>query len=352
MEVCQAIGRGLQKRYPQLALQYHPMADGGDGSLEVLKGHLDLGEQKVQTIDPLGRPLQASYFASTDTAFIELASASGLVLLDPTECNPLLTSTQGSGQMIAHALDRGCQQVYLFLGGSATNDAGMGISAALGCQFRDAANQLLPPNGQSLTRIQQIECQARFDFSKLRLRLLCDVNNPLHGPNGAAYVYAKQKGATLKQIRELDRGLAHYGKVLLEHSGVAVSQLPGSGAAGGIGASLVALFGAKLQKGFESLAELTGLEEAIQASDCVISGEGKLDMQTLQGKVIAGIAMLCRKHRKPLVLFVGKNELNTMAIQALGARGVFAVANRAQNLQDAMFNGATYLEQLAIELSL
>ena len=180
------------------------------------------------------------------------------------------------------------------------------------------------------------------------MTLLCDVTNPLFGPDGAAQVYARQKGATDEQIGFLDQGLRHFNHILSTQWGVDVNQLPGSGAAGGIGASLCALFGAKLQSGFTTISKLTGLEKQIQAADWVISGEGKLDSQSLQGKVIDGVAQLCSKYSKPLTLFVGKNDLSEQDIGKLGVRQVLSIAERAKDMGDAMRNGANYLEEMAL----
>lgn len=347
-QVCHAIDAGLKKNQPKAKTIFRPMADGGDGSLETLTAYLDLVPKTITTVDPLGREIQATYFTSADAAFIELASASGLVLLKNEERNPLLTSTLGSGKMMADAIANGFQKIYLFLGGSATNDAGMGIAAALGFQFLGENGELLEPTGRNLPKVKSIQPNHFLDFKKTSITLLCDVTNPLFGPNGAAYVYARQKGATEEQVAYLDNGLRNFGHLIFQETGVEVADLPGSGAAGGIAASLVGLFGAKLENGFTAIAELTGLEAQIQMSDYVISGEGKLDGQSLQGKVVDGVAALCRKHGKLLFLFVGKNELSAQAVQQLGPKAVFSISEKASDMEDAMRNGAAYLEGMAM----
>lgn len=346
-QVCEAINRGLQRTDPSLEVVFHPMADGGDGSVEVLKQQLSLTRQVVETVDPLGRPIAATYYTSAEAAYIEIASASGLVLLTKDERNPLLASTLGTGKMMMDALTKGYQHIYLFLGGSATNDAGMGIATALGFQFLDQNEQLLPPNGESLAHVGSIKNTGLVDFTKTRITLLCDVNNPLFGPTGAAYVYARQKGATEAQLATLDQGLRNYSEALEQQTGVDVSCLPGSGAAGGIGASLVALCGAGLVKGFATIARLTGLEDQIQAADWVISGEGRLDDQSLQGKVVSGVAALCQQYQKPLTLFVGKNDLSAQDLARLQLRQVYSITEQAKDSEDAMQNGAAYLEEMA-----
>lgn len=347
LQVCRAIETGLKKGRKQVETVLHPMADGGDGSLDILSEHLDLKARHITVNDPLGRPVQAQYFTAGDVAFIELATASGLVLLKNEERNPLLTSTFGTGQMMVDALSNGCRKIYLFLGGSATNDAGMGIAAALGCCFFDENNRLLEPIGGNLPLVKSIAPSQFFDFKKVEITLLCDVTNPLFGKNGAARVYARQKGADEEQVARLDAGARHLSHILHRKTGVDAGNLPGSGAAGGIAACLATLFGAKIENGFDAISKLTGLEKNIEEADWVISGEGRLDDQSLQGKVVGGVAALCRKHNTPLTAFVGKNDLTGQELQDLGASAVWSISDVAQDMEDAMRNGAEYLELMA-----
>ena len=351
LEVCQAIEKGIKKKGKDLEVIIHPMADGGDGSLLVLKDYLSLSPQEILTVDPIGREISARYFTSSEAAFIEVASASGLVLLSQEERDPMKTSTFGTGIMIADAIAKGFRQVYLFLGGSATNDAGMGIASALGCQFLDEQKEIVKPIGGNLQQVKYIEARPHFDFKNINLTLLCDVINPLFGRNGAAHIYAAQKGASPEQIEYLDEGLKNVSQVLQRQTGIDVSHLPGSGAAGGIGGGLVALFAARIEKGFDVIADLTDLENRIKEADYVISGEGKLDEQSLQGKVIDGMARLCAMHGKALALMVGKNDLSQENVMALDTSPVLSIFERAINLTDAMSNGAKYLEEMAAALT-
>lgn len=346
-EVCEAISKGLKENGQNLEIIFHPMADGGDGSLDILSEHLPLSERKIKTCDPLGQELEANYLASDKVAFIEVASASGLVLLPKKERNPMLTSTYGTGLMMKDALEKGCRELYIFLGGSATNDGGTGMAHALGIDFFDESGKALFPKGENLSKIHRIESKASFDFSQIKMTLLCDVKNPLFGPNGAAHVYAKQKGATALQIEELDQGLRHFSEILFDKTGHNIADLPGAGAAGGIGASMVGFFGAELRPGFETISELTGLEEKIKWADYVISGEGRLDHQSLEGKVIDGVAQMCRNYEKPFSLFVGKNELPENELKHIGAEHVLSIFEKAKNVEDAMQNGGRYLRGIA-----
>lgn len=350
LEVCRAIESGLLKQGRKIEVTAHPMADGGDGSLAILSEYLGLESQKVQTIDPLGREIQAQYYTSSAAAFIEVASASGLVLLHKTERDPLKASTLGTGKMIEDALSKGYTQIYLFLGGSATNDAGIGIASALGYQFLDEHKKKLAPIGENLSNIKHIKPSTRFDFKNIKLTLLCDVTNPLFGSNGAAYVYAPQKGASAEAVAYLDKGLRDFSQLIDHQLGKDVSHLPGSGAAGGIGAGLIGLLDAQIEPGFEVISQLTGLEQKIQWADWVISGEGKLDTQSLQGKVIDGVAKLCKKHKKSLTLLVGKNDLTKQDLAHLNINEVLSIYERAKDLDDAMRNGVHYLEDMAQQI--
>ncbi|MDG1435922.1 MAG: glycerate kinase [Saprospiraceae bacterium] len=346
-EVCIAIGNGLIKNDSSLDIIYHPMADGGDGSLIILSNHLSLKKNKITTVDPIGRIISTHYFTSTDAAFIEIASASGLVLLSKNEKNPLITSTAGTGKMIANALSKGFKNIYLFLGGSATNDAGMGIASELGFQFLDKNKNEISSSGKNLSNVNSIHSSPIFDLEKIKFTLLCDVQNPMFGKFGAAHIYAPQKGATKKQVQLLDEGLKMFSEVLKQHTGIDSSQIPGAGAAGGIGGGLVALLNAELKNGFETISELTNLEKHIELADWVISGEGKLDEQSIQGKVVSGISNLCKKYHKPLSLFVGKNELSKKQIETLKVEHIFSISENVKNIDDAILNGALYLENLA-----
>ena len=349
LEVCQAIGDGLLQADPSITSIYHPMADGGDGSLAAIANHLELNAHDVHTTDPLGRAITGRYYTSSDTAFIEVASASGLVLLSEEERNPLKATTFGTGKMILDAINKGIHHIYLFLGGSATNDAGMGIASALGCQFLDEDKKELKPNGENLQKVMSLIPGHLSGRKEIKMTLLCDVTNKLYGPTGAAHVYARQKGASDVEIEHLDRGLRHFNTILQSQFELDVDKIPGSGAAGGIAASLITLFDAKIEKGFDAISALTGLEAQIQASDIVISGEGKLDIQSLQGKVVNGIAELCKKHKKPLMLFVGKNSLPQQEIKNLGAMFVYSITEESRDIEDAISNAAPYLNKMAIQ---
>lgn len=350
--VCTAITNGLQKNYPSADIQSTPLADGGDGTLEALDQYLSLKPRTIETVDPLGRQLEATYLEDDTTAFIEIASASGLVLLSDTERNPMLTSTYGTGLQLKDALIRGKKQIFLLLGGSATNDLGLGIAAALGFRFYNATDQQITPNGGQLTAIQRIDIPDDGLWKNAAITLLCDVDNPLYGPNGAAHVYAAQKGATATMINQLEDGAKQLAKLFNDLTHQSVDTLKGGGAAGGIGAGLSALIGGKLTSGFELIKQLSKLEEKIRWADIVISGEGQIDVQSLQGKVVGGVLDLCQKYNKRCLLFAGKNQLKRWPDSHEQSIETHEIMSIAPSTAAAMNEAAGYLEQLATTISL
>ncbi|MEL6942247.1 MAG: glycerate kinase [Bacteroidota bacterium] len=303
LEVGKAIENGIKKHDTSINCIIHPLADGGDGSVDILSNFLDVRRINVQVNDPLRRKIQTYYYLSEKTAFIELAAASGLVLLGKKERNPLKTSTYGSGQMILDAIQKGATKIFLFLGGSATNDAGIGIAQALGFRFLNQYDKELAPIGENLIHIQKIDTsQLKFPIEELEFNCLCDVQNPFCGEHGASFVYAAQKGADEKAILQLDEGLAHFAKIIQQQFAIEIQNVAGSGAAGGIAGGLLGLLNAKIKSGIDTILELSQFEEKLKTADILISGEGKLDHQTLEGKVVSGVATLARRYQKPLFL--------------------------------------------------
>ncbi len=348
-KVCKAIGVGLMNGGGAFEILHHPMADGGDGSIEILKDNFDLEEIVTESLDPLARKISASYYISKKTAFIELASASGLVLLKDDERNPCWTSTEGTGVLIKHALRNGCKKIYLFIGGSATNDAGMGIAHVLGFHFVDKNGAALKPIGDNLLRIERVLAPKYSSNDEAQLIALCDVNNPMFGPNGAAYTYAKQKGATSQEIEKLDQGLQHYAAVLKAQYGVNLSKTKGVGAAGAVCASLLALLNAEMQSGFQMLSELTQLEQRIKEADVIVTGEGKIDSTSFQGKVVGNVFSLCKKYSKPCVAVGGIIEETDQLIEnCIYQKSIFS---KAQSLKRSMAEPEKYLQEIGLDIS-
>ncbi len=343
-EICEIISSTLNGGVDTSS---HPLADGGDGSIEILSKFLALNKIKVETVDPIGRPITSDYYKKNNTAYIEMAKASGLVLLDPSERNPMYTSTNGSGLMIRHAILNGADKILFFIGGSATNDGGIGLANAFGIEFLNNEKEKLKPIGENLISIDSINNQSELDLEKISIEVLCDVNNKLYGENGAAYVYGKQKGASEKEIEMLDSGLRHYCNIIKNNVGIDLSQMDGCGAAGGVSASILAFFNAKLVNGFDAISKVTGLEDKIKSADLIISGEGCIDSQSLDGKVISGVSKLCRQYNKPLILFSGINKIKEDQMAEIYTDKIYSIVDIAKNKDDAIANASNYLKELA-----
>jgi len=347
-EVCLTLRKGILSTGHECNIISHPMADGGDGSVEIIKARLDLKEVFVETVDPLGGEMKTNYFVSEDAAFIELANASGLILLKDYERNPLYTSTRGTGLMIRDALRKEYKKIYLFIGGSATNDGGIGIAQALGFDFLSENGDQLEPVGNSLDKITTIKNNQHFDFKNMHIVVFCDVTNPMHGLDGAAHIYARQKGAKDKDIQKLDDGLKNYDRVLTKLFNKDIGTMPGMGAAGAVGASLVGVLGAELQNGFQMLAELSDLESNIQNADLVITGEGKIDQTSFSGKVVGNVLSLCKKYDKPCGIVGGMIEdLKENKSHILFSKSIIS---RAENFNDAMTSPEKYLFEIGKEI--
>ncbi|MGE0587936.1 MAG: glycerate kinase [Cyclobacteriaceae bacterium] len=319
-EVCDAISNGLNSKFPQAEIINLPLADGGEGTAEILtflsKGRI----VPVRVNDPLMRAVESWFGISPDgtIAFIEMATASGLQLLAPQERDCTVTTSYGTGELIIHAMEFGAKEIILGIGGSATNDAGVGMARALGIKALDENGNILDGRGRELINISKFDFSGEHPgISETRFTVLTDVSNPLYGQDGAAYVYAGQKGADEDQIKILDDGLRNFSQVA-SLTGFN-SDFPGAGAAGGLGAGSRFFLDAQIQNGISFISGFTQLEQKIKDADVVITGEGKVDQQTLSGKVVKGVADLCLSYNKKLIVFAGKSEL---AIDELSKIGV------------------------------
>ena len=341
-QVCGAIIKGIKINKSKHEIISCPMADGGEGSIDIINNYLSLRPVELIVNDPLFRPIKSNYYFSDQTAYIEMSSASGLSLLEKEEQNCMNTTSFGTGELIKDAINNGLTTINLYIGGSATNDGGIGIASALGFKFYDRFKKQLSPIGKNLKSIDYIDnSQVNFNFKEIVINVICDVDNPLHGINGAAFVYARQKGANSLEIKKLDQGLINLQSILIQYDFPNVSSLPGSGAAGGVGGGLVSLLGAKLISGIQNLIEITQLESKIKDCDIIITGEGKIDLQTEKGKVISGISSLARKHKKPIIAVCGDEEENVSI--KLGLKKVYTILEIADSITDAIVNGEKYL---------
>lgn len=350
-EVCEALKRGISRSFPNIRITSCPLADGGDGSLDVLGSYRELETVSLDVSDPLGRKIQASYRRAGSAAFVEVAAASGIVLLTPEERNAMQTSSLGTGQLIRDAIKKGATELFLFLGGSATNDGGIGIAHALGFRFLDEMGNELDPIGENLQHIRSISDQnSILSGKKINVKVVCDVDNPLTGPEGAAAVYGPQKGASAEDVQELDMGLKNLAARLLEKGYPEIASLPGAGAAGGIGGGAVAFLGGQLQSGTTTFLEMSQLEDHIRMADLILTGEGFLDAQTEQGKLISGVCELAFKHQKHIIGICGGAEAGTAT--ALGMSEIHTIISRTASLEKAMKDAAGVLEIIGAELDL
>ncbi len=350
-EAAAAIAAGLRRALPQAELDLLPLADGGPGTLDALLAARG-GEQRTAWVcGPLpGVTVAARYgvFAG-GTAMIETAEANGLALLARLglKQEPERATTRGVGELIRAALDAGCRRLLLGIGGSATNDGGAGMAQALGFRLLDAAGEELPPGAAPLARLGRIERDADPRLSECTVEVAVDVQNPLCGPRGATAVYGPQKGVRPEQVAELDAALRRLGEVIARDLGREVLELPGGGAAGGLGAGLAGFLGARLRPGFAIVADAVDLERHVQAADLVVSGEGRLDGQTPFGKTVAGLAAVAQRHGKPLVALVGGIAPEFDPASVPGLTAAFALTARPLSLDEAQAGAAALLVALA-----
>lgn len=357
-EVCAALAAGLRQVLPDAEVVTCPLADGGEGTGPVLARLTGATPRQHTVLDPLARPRSAYWWLTPDagTAIVEMAQASGLFLLSPHERHAPSATSYGTGQLIAAALQAGARQILVCVGGSATVDGGAGCLQALGWQLLDARERLItaPATGATLSRIARLSPPATTPAAEVQV--LCDVDNPLLGPRGAAAVFAPQKGATSQEVKELEAGLRHWAELLYRTTGRQVADLPGAGAAGGLPAALAAALQAQLRRGFEAVAEYAALDAKLRECDLCLTGEGRLDEQTLGGKVVAGVAQHAARLGVPVVAFVGAVAANKSKLSMqLGLTQIVvitppdtpltqALADTAQNLQRA---AAKYFEARA-----
>jgi len=313
VEVARAIARGIKEAIPRAEIDFCPMADGGEGTVEAMVSATAGEFRFAQVTGPLGEKTKARFGLLGDgkTAVIEMAEAAGLALIEPDRRNPLETTTFGVGQIMVAAMDAGAEKMVIGIGGSATVDGGVGCAQALGVIFIDDKGKALPCGlaGGDLSKIARIDLSDRDPrLVGSEIKVACDVTNPLTGPDGAAAVFGPQKGATPEMVELLDSGLAHLAGIIKRDLGMDVADVPGAGAAGGLGAGLVAFAGAKLDRGIDIVAEAVGLSERLNGADLVITGEGKFDSQTAAGKTAIGVADVARAGGIPCICIPGQAE--------------------------------------------
>ena len=339
LDVAQNVEKAIREVYPLCDVLKVNVADGGEGTMDALQQTLGGVRVSLVVKDPLGREIEATYVILNDgiTAVVEMSAASGLPLLKSDERNPLKTSTYGTGQLICDALDRGCRKILVGIGGSATNDAGMGMLQALGFRFLDAQGNQLQPVGANLQLVSSIDSTGRHpDLDKTEFVVACDVKAPLYGRNGAAYVFAPQKGADQKMVEMLDAGLRHFSEVSSAMAGYDCSQMQGTGAAGGLGYAFRQYLDARLERGIEMVLDAIGFDDIISGADLVITGEGRVDSQTLTGKTPFGVAQHAHRQRIPVVVIGGSVEIDALQVLEAGFNDVIQVTPLDMQLSVAM----------------
>jgi glycerate kinase len=337
----------------EASLEIIPMADGGEGTVEALVTATSGKIVPVASVDALNRPIKSFYgvLGNGKTAVIEMAAASGLELLSQEERNPLITSTYGTGLLLKAAMEAGFSEIIIGIGGSATNDGGAGMAQALGFKLLDQNGHSIGFGGGTLADLFEIDrSEIHPLLSSAKITIACDVQNPLIGPSGATNVYAPQKGAGAEMLTVLESGMTHYSNVLKAEFGSDYSEVPGAGAAGGLGAGLMAFCNAKMRSGFELIAELTDLERHISQADLVITGEGKIDAQTAYGKTISGIAKLCRKHRVTLIALAGVVSGDLSELYQQGLTSALAIASGPITADESKRNATVLLEKTSEQL--
>ncbi len=348
-----AISEGIRKVAPEAEIISIPVADGGEGTVEALVTATSGKIVSTPSVDALNRPIQSFYgiLGNGKTAVIEMAAASGIELLSPGDRNPLVTSTFGTGLLLKSAMEAGFEEIILGIGGSATNDGGAGMAQALGFDLLDENNNPISWGGGSLSQLYRISrANAHPLLQKTKITVACDVQNPLLGIAGATRIYGPQKGASAEIIETLEQNLSNFAKVILKEFGTDFSDIPGAGAAGGLGFGLMAFCNARIRPGFELIQELTNLEKQISQADLVFTGEGRIDSQTAFGKTISGVAQLGKKYGIPVVALAGILSGNLEPLYNNGLTSAFAIANRPMSIEESKAKAAELLARTSEQI--
>lgn len=351
--VASAIARGWQSIYPEADIQLCPMADGGEGTVEAVLAATGGECRELQVCGPLGDPVLAHWGWLPDAqAVIEMAAASGLHWVAPTQRDARITTTRGTGELILAALDAGARRIILGIGGSATNDAGAGLLEALGVRLLDGAGQPVAPGGAALLDVQRIDLTGLDSrLAQVEVLVAADVDNPLCGPRGASHVFGPQKGASPEQVQQLDKALGHFADVMAAALGEDHRDIPGVGAAGGLGFAAKAVLGASFRPGIELVAELSGLADAVQGADLVITGEGRLDGQSLHGKTPVGVARVARAAGVPVIALAGSLGEGYQSLYEAGIDAAFSLTPGPISLQQAMTDAGQQLQSRAADIA-
>ncbi|CUN81097.1 MAG: glycerate kinase [Sarcina ventriculi] len=347
-EVCVAMERGIKKVNSNIRCIHVPMADGGEGTMQSLVDATGGEVYSLEVVGPLGNKVKAEYgiLGNGEIGVLEMASASGIHLVSLEERNPLITTTYGTGELIKACLDRGVKKLLIGIGGSATNDGGVGVIQALGGRLLDKEGNELGFGGGELEKLDRIDL-TNFDrrLKDVVIEVACDVSNPLCGENGASYIFGHQKGASVEMIKILDNNLKHYAKVIKEQFGKDVLEIAGAGAAGGLGAGLMVFLNGNLKKGIEIVIEYSGLEKKVKNCDMVWTGEGSIDFQTQYGKTPLGVATVAKKYNKPVVALAGRVGDDIDILYEKGIDSIFGIMRGVTTIDEALKNGKENIER-------
>lgn len=331
VEFCRLGKDAVEKHLPNCRVLTIPVADGGEGTVDCFAHALQAKRVCVPVTGPWGEAVEAEYAVHGETAFVEMAQAAGLPMVGERK-DPSLTTTYGVGEVIRHAAESGCRDIVLGLGGSCTNDAGTGAAAALGVQFFDEKGNSFTPTGSTMKNIASYDdSAARELLADCTLTAMCDIDNPMYGPQGAAYIFGPQKGADETMVQALDAGLRHLADVMQRQTGRHIAAIPGAGAAGAFGAGVVAFLGGALKSGIETVLDCVGFDDLLRDTDMVFTGEGQLDSQSLRGKVVIGIARRAAAQKVPVIAVVGSIGEGAEGAYDLGVTSVFSINRRAED---------------------
>ncbi|OPJ57239.1 glycerate kinase family protein [Alkalithermobacter paradoxus] len=346
-EAADAMERGIRKVIPDAICIKVPMADGGEGTVQSLVDATNGQVHYVDVMGPLGNSVRAHFgiLGNNESAVIEMASASGLELLQKEARNPLYTTTYGTGQLIRAALDKNVKNILIGIGGSATNDGGAGMIQALGGKLLDKDGNELGLGARALNKLHKIDLSNLDNRIKsVNIDVACDVDNILTGKKGASYVFGPQKGATPEMVKIMDENLIHYANIIRKELDIDIEHVPGAGAAGGLGAGLMAFLGANLRKGVELVIRYTGLEEKIKGANYVFTGEGSIDSQTIHGKTPYGVSITARKFGIPTIAFAGRIGDGVESLYNHGITSIICILNGVETLDEALKNGKKNME--------
>lgn len=351
--VARALARGLRQALPEAEIIECPLGDGGEGTLDAVLAATGGEVREARVTGPLGEPVTArwGWLAEQRTAFVEMASASGLELVPRTRRDVLVATSRGTGELLHAALDAGAERLVLAIGGSATNDGGAGLLQALGVRLLDRQDQALGPGGAALAMLASLDVTALHPrLAEVEVIIAADVDNPLCGPQGASQIFGPQKGASPEQVRQLDAALAHFATVAAATLGRDVREQPGAGAAGGVGFAALAFLQATFRPGIEVVAELVGLEGALIGADLAVTGEGRLDGQTLRGKTPAGVLRLAQRHGVPVLAVAGSLGEGYDALYEQGLAAAFSLVPGPLSLEEALAQAEVLLERTARDI--